>query len=210
MIFRRNTSRNKEITIRRPKVSTRTVAIDLPDEIASAMSPESLAKLREEIRRYALELSESAKESADRFNRETLPALTQRAEQVAEALRTTGRTSLQKGAALAQTASEEIIPSVKKGVEKNIPAVTASIKQKASQSAQSTEEIAEEIASRVKPYTSQAKYGAARAVESTKSFTKDSIRLIFWLTVAAWLLLMIFVPDKDKRKELYNRILRFL
>lgn len=51
---------------------------------------------------------------------------------------------------------------------------------------------------------------AGAAVGTTKYVTGESSRILFWLSMLSGLVLLIFVPDREKQKELWNNMQEFL
>jgi hypothetical protein len=47
-------------------------------------------------------------------------------------------------------------------------------------------------------------------VDTTKYVTGESSRILFWLSMLSGLVLLIFVPDPDKQKEIWNNVQGFL
>lgn len=48
------------------------------------------------------------------------------------------------------------------------------------------------------------------AVGATTHFTRETTRIFFWLSLLGGILLMAFVPDKERQKEIINNALQFL
>jgi hypothetical protein len=51
---------------------------------------------------------------------------------------------------------------------------------------------------------------AGAAVGTTKYVTGESSRILFWLSMLSGLILLVFVPDREKQQELWNNVQEFL
>ncbi|HUS14683.1 MAG TPA: hypothetical protein VM536_06650, partial [Chloroflexia bacterium] len=50
---------------------------------------------------------------------------------------------------------------------------------------------------------------AGAAVDTTKYVTGETSRIVFWLSMLSGMILMVFVPDADKQKEIWNNMQEF-
>ncbi len=47
-------------------------------------------------------------------------------------------------------------------------------------------------------------------VDTTKYVTGESSRILFWLSMLSGLILLVFVPDREKQKEIWNNVQQFM
>ena len=46
-------------------------------------------------------------------------------------------------------------------------------------------------------------------VDATTYVTKETTGILFWLAMLGALILLVFVPDRDKQKDMWNSVLQF-
>jgi hypothetical protein len=157
----------------------------------------------------ALESAPSLKVSSDKLSQVAAKA----AEQAIPSLATTGAAAADAASQLASkttqvaaAAKDEWLPTARQKLE----GVTPVVSEKLSQSAMKATSTAALAGAGATVAAGAAKEAGSQAIgtaaDATGSFLKQSVRLVVWTAVVAWLLLYVFVPDPEKRKQVYRQV----
>lgn len=115
-----------------------------------------------------------------------------------------------RGTEIAQRSRDEWLPAARKRLQDTQPVVEDAVRSRA-KSMRHTASLArhstEYGASSAKERMSRSARDAATA---TKRTTINLFSLVFWLGVVGWVLLLVFVPEKEKRQRLYAQVQDFI
>jgi hypothetical protein len=156
----------------------------------------------------------SSEQVAETVREDTLPWLRHRAGEVRDRVREDVAPRVQQAASEAPGRVRDAVDAATPVVADTLSSVAGTVGDVVSRAKPRVEDVVDSGSSGVGGALSNVRTKAGDAVtatvDTTKYVTGETSRILFWLSMLSGLILLVFVPDREKQKEIWNNVQQFM